>query len=82
MNQYMQDTGSYANAGACGKSAPATTKYAAYTCTATDTTYTVTMTGQDQIAAYAFTINELGTRATTASPHGTSASCWMIGSSC
>lgn len=46
---------------------------------ATTSTYTITATGRAKASGFAFTINESGTRATTASRTGwgTSASCWV-----
>ena len=42
-------------------------------------TYTLTATGTGKMAGFAYTIDQNGTRATTASPTGwgTSASCWV-----
>lgn len=47
--------------------------------TATVSAYTVTATGTGKVAGFAYTIDQTGTRATTASPTGwgTSASCWV-----
>jgi type IV pilus assembly protein PilE len=40
-------------------------------------TYTVTATGIGKAAGFVFTINQSGTRATTAGAWGTSTSCWI-----
>jgi type IV pilus assembly protein PilE len=42
-------------------------------------TYTVTATGAGQVSGFTYTINQSGTRATTAAPdnYGTSSSCWV-----
>jgi type IV pilus assembly protein PilE len=46
---------------------------------ASASTYTITATGRAKAPGFAFTVNESGTRATTASPAGwgTSTSCWV-----
>lgn len=86
MSQYMSDTGIYgttATSGVCGRSMPTTPSYFNFTCT-TDTTngntFIATMSGSLNGTTYTFTLNELGTKATT-SPT-TDAACWRIGSSC
>jgi type IV pilus assembly protein PilE len=46
---------------------------------ATASTYTITATGKGKLNGFAYTVNESGTHATTASPDGwgTSDSCWV-----
>jgi type IV pilus assembly protein PilE len=46
---------------------------------ASASTYTLTATGKGKLSGFAFSINQSGTRATTASPTGwgTSTSCWV-----
>jgi type IV pilus assembly protein PilE len=86
MEQYFLDNRTYANAGACGVANPS---YASgkdafkVECTgATATTYLVTATGQDNMAGFAFTINQANVRATTAVPTSlnwhTNATCWVL----
>jgi type IV pilus assembly protein PilE len=51
-----------------------------YTLTnATPSSYTITATGQGKVAGFVYTVDQNGTRATTASPSGwgTSTSCWV-----
>lgn len=59
---------------------PAETENFSYTLTdSSDTSYTVTATGQNGAAGFAFTIDQNGNRATTAAPEGwdTSETCWV-----
>lgn len=79
MEQRYQDTGSYANsASACAVALPTTSNYA-ITCVISGSGYTATATGSGPLSGYAYTINHLGTRVTTAHPKGTpSSNCWSI----
>lgn len=82
MEQRFQDTGCYANAcspvgTACGVSVP-TAKDFTVTCTLSNSgqNYTATATGSGPMSGYAYTVNQAGTRATTAHPKGTNTTCW------
>ncbi|HEX5355650.1 MAG TPA: type IV pilin protein [Aquabacterium sp.] len=85
MEQWFQDQRSYLNtAGNCGGAAASdttTSTYFTFSCTATATTYTLTATGKTgaQMAGFTYTVNQDGTRATTAAPSGwsTNAGCWV-----
>jgi len=85
MEQRFQDSGSYANAGACALALPTAANYT-LSCTITGggTGYTATASGTGTLAGYVYTINSTGTRATTAHPKGVPASsCWSIkGATC
>lgn len=85
MEQRFQDSGSYANGGACAIALPTVANFSV-SCTlgAGGTTYTATATGSGTLSGYAYTINSTGTRATTAHPKGAPAgNCWSIkGASC
>ncbi len=59
---------------------PAETENFTYTLSdSSDTSYTVTATGRNGAAGFAFTIDQNGNRATTAAPEGwdTSETCWI-----
>lgn len=59
---------------------PAATENFTYALSAADaTSYTVTATGRNGAAGFAFTIDQNGNRATTTAPEGwdTSATCWV-----
>jgi type IV pilus assembly protein PilE len=79
MEQRYQDTGSYANGANCGVALPAVANFA-LTCALADAgqSYTATATGTGNVSGYAYTINQLGVRATTAHPKGTMATCWTL----
>ena len=84
MEQRYQDTGSYANGANCGVTLPEVANFT-LTCALADAgqSYTVTATGAGPVSGYAYTINQLGVRATTAHPKGTVANCWsMRGGTC
>lgn len=85
MEQRYQDTGSYANSGACAVALPTANNYT-MSCAISGggSGYTATATGSGPLSGYAYTINHLGTRVTTAHPKGTPGSnCWSIrGSQC
>lgn len=84
MEQRFQDTGNYAASGNCAVAVP--TNIANYTisCTTNGTTFTATATGSGTLSGFAYTINSIGARATTAHPKGLPpAGCWSIrGKSC
>ena len=78
MEQRFQDTGSYANAGACAVALPAATNYP-FGCVLADAgrQFTATATGDGKLSGYVYTINYQGVRRTTAHPAGTPAgNCW------
>ena len=79
MEQYYQDTGKYGTGTACGVVNMPTPKNATITCTSSGQAFTATATGSGPLAGYVYTIDNTGTRATTAFP-GKSAmpSCWSI----
>ena len=84
MEQRYQDTGNYANGAACGVTMPTASNFT-LSCAlgANNQLYTATATGSGRMAGYTYTINQAGTRATTAHPKGTNAGCWSIkGSTC
>ncbi len=85
MEQRYQDTGNYANGANCGVAVPTAANFTV-TCAlgGTNQTYTATATGSGPMAGYTYTINQLGTRSTTAHPKGVpAAACWsMKGNTC
>ncbi|MDP1532584.1 MAG: prepilin-type N-terminal cleavage/methylation domain-containing protein [Rubrivivax sp.] len=78
MEQRFQDVGNYASGGACAVSLPTATNFTiACALTLSGQGFTATATGAGPVAGYAYTINHLGTRATTAHPKGLPGSnCW------
>lgn len=88
MEQRFQDTGNYANGTACGAAwpQPAPTGFT-MSCTLSNSNqnYTATATGSGTMAGYTYTIDQNGTRRTTAHPKGAPAqACWSVrgGSTC
>lgn len=86
MEQRYQDVGSYANAAnACAVAVPTADNFTV-TCAISNAGqgFTATATGSGPMAGYAFTINHLGVRVTTAHPKGApAANCWSTrGGSC
>lgn len=84
MEQYYQDNRNYGSTN-CGIAAPAspTVQYFTYSCALTNSGqgFTYTATGSTA-AGFTYTINEAGTRNTTAVPSGWSgsnANCWVRG---
>jgi type IV pilus assembly protein PilE len=67
MEQFFQDSRTYANACAAGSIAvtPANTKYFTFACISDASTYTVTATGLGNLSPFVFTINQSNVRATT-----------------
>mgnify|MGYP002136315964 FL=1 len=77
MEQRFQDTGSFANNGNCAVQLPANIANFTITCAVNGTNgYTATATGSGSMSGYTYTVNQAGTRATTAHPKGTNATCW------
>lgn len=87
LEQRYQDTGNYANAGACGVTLPTATNFTV-TCAlgggaTANQSFTLTATGTGVMNGYAYTVTSAGVRNTTAHPKGTATGCWSIrGSSC
>ncbi len=85
LEQRFQDTGNYANAGACGVAMPVTENFV-LTCVLSNggQGFTATATGNGPMAGYAYTINHQGVRVTTAHPKGVPAgNCWSTrGATC
>ena len=91
LEQFFQDNRTYA-----GAPAPSNTTYFDYAVNgaggvgaATTTAYTITATGKDSMAGFAYTINEANVRSTTATVAGWTAAalpaaCWIVrnGSAC
>lgn len=88
MEQRYQDTGNYGSGTTCGSSLPTAANFSV-TCTLTDGStssaqvFTATATGSGAMAGYTYTINQAGTRATTAHPKGANTTCWTTrGTTC
>lgn len=80
MEQRFQDTGSYAAGANCAVALPTAANYT-LSCVLVNAGqgYLATATGAGPMAGYAYTINHLGARATTAHPKGApAAACWSI----
>ncbi len=85
MEQYYQDNRRYmttAGGTTCGITMPTATESPQFTITctgATDQAYVVTAVGSGTTSGFTFTIDQTGTRATTAAPSGwgTNAGCWI-----
>lgn len=82
MEQAYQNNNNYGTAAnTCVPAAPAATTNFSFTCATTGMTFqgfTLTATGQNNMTGYTFTINDAGTRQTTAFPGVTGAkSCWL-----
>ncbi len=85
MEQRFQDAGSYASAGACAVAVPTVTSFTvACEISGGGTGFTATATGSGAMSGYTYTINQQGTRNTTAHPKGTPATaCWSTrGATC
>lgn len=83
LEQSFQDNRTYASAPVCS-SAP-TGKYFSFACSNQSTsTYTITATGNSSggMSGFTYTINQAGTRATSATSWGvTSTTCWVMSKS-
>ncbi|MFG5777065.1 type IV pilin protein [Comamonas sp. J-3] len=88
MEQWFQDHRAYASSGSTCPVEISDTKYFTFSCTASSTAYTITGTGRSNTSAagFTFTIDQAGTKKTTAAPSGwnTSSGCWVSskGDSC
>ncbi len=77
--QWFQDQRTYA-----GMPCPGNTSRWAYACNGNTNTYTITVTGQDDMAGFQFSINETNTRSSAVSgiPAGKgwagNAGCWIV----
>jgi type IV pilus assembly protein PilE len=84
MEQRFQDTGNYGTTG-CAAAVP-TANHFSFACSLTGSGqgFTTTATGSGTMSGYGYTINEQGTRATTAHPRGLpGTNCWSTrGGSC
>lgn len=85
MEQRYQDTGNYANAGACGVAVPTVDNFT-ISCVITGggQGFTATASGSGPLSGYGYTINQNGVRVTTSHPRGVPATnCWSTkGSLC
>jgi type IV pilus assembly protein PilE len=85
MEQRYQDTGNYGTTGTtCGISLPTVANFTV-TCATSNSAqnFTATATGSGVMTGYTYTIDQGGTRATTAHPKGANTSCWtMKGKTC
>jgi type IV pilus assembly protein PilE len=78
IEQYFQDTRTYDDVGVNISPCPPETKYFTIACGAlSETTYTITATGKNDLSAFSYTINESNTK-TSNTPWGNSASCWVM----
>lgn len=78
MEQRYQDTGNYGTA-SCAVTFPSAPANFTMSCSLTNSGqgFTATATGSDSMAGYSYTIDQNGTRRTTAHPGGTpSSACW------
>jgi type IV pilus assembly protein PilE len=85
MEQRYQDVGNYANGTACWAAVPTVTNFTvACALSNSGQGFTATATGSGTMAGYAYTINNLGIRVTTAHPNGVPATnCWSTrGATC
>lgn len=83
MEQRYQDVGNYGTA-ACAVSVPTAANFTV-TCsiTASGQGFTATATGSGAMDGYTYTINQAGTRTTSAHPKGANAGCWTTkGTTC
>ena len=73
MEQRYQDAGSYA----CPASLPAPSNFTV-TCSTSNSgqNFSATATGYSAMTGYAYTINQSGSKATTAHPRGANSGCW------
>lgn len=82
MEQYYQDNRTYNASGSytppCSASWTTTSNWT-YSCATGPSTYTLTATGKPgaTTSSFTFTLDQAGTKATTAGKWGTSATCWI-----
>lgn len=80
LEQRYQDTGSYANGGACGATLPTAENFE-LSCELSDDGqgFTATATGSGPVDGFGYSINHQGVRITTAHPLGApSTNCWSM----
>jgi type IV pilus assembly protein PilE len=76
--QFWSNTRSYTDYHQSSAFPAATPNFTYALSNATPSTYTITATGRARMAGFTYTIDQNGTRATTATPAwGTSTSCWV-----
>ncbi|MFA6015779.1 MAG: type IV pilin protein [Gallionellaceae bacterium] len=78
LEQYFQDNRRYTTVlggTTCGGTRPTSTNFT-ITCTATDSTYTVTATGINSMSGFTYTINQSNIKTSNTS-WGNSGSCWV-----
>lgn len=80
MEQAYPDNGQYL----CPVTAIPDTAYFSYTCAATPQTFVLSANGKGAVADVTFTVNQLGSKATTRyNSHAVPAACWLVsGSEC
>jgi type IV pilus assembly protein PilE len=86
LEQYYQDNRQYTGADGAGFPCNSTVinggmKYFSYSCALAGGTFTITATGQADMAGFVFTINESNVRATTGLPAtwtGSGSTCWVM----
>ena len=81
LEQYYQDNRKYDNAPACANDS-GTSKYYTFSGTCVGNTYTLTAAGTGSMAAFTYTVNQIGAKATTVAtgaPSGWTGSttCWI-----
>ena len=82
LEQFYQDNRTYANAPGCSSDAT-TSKYYTFSCTTNDaTTYVLQAAGKGSMAAFTYTVNQIGAKTTTVgtgAPSGWTGSttCWI-----
>lgn len=77
LEQFFQDYRAYDASRGGTPPCPAASKYFTYTCTATPTTFLITATGLNDLAAFSYTINQDNVK-TSATPWGNGATCWIM----
>ncbi|MBB3221387.1 type IV pilin protein [Pseudoduganella umbonata] len=76
--QFWSNTRSYADYHRSSAFPAATANFTYALSNATASTYTITATGRAKMAGFTYTIDQNGTRATTATPSwGTNTACWV-----
>jgi len=81
MEQFYQDTHSYANAPPCAAVDSSTSKYFNFDCLVAGTTiaYTLRATGKSSMAGFVYTVDQSNNKATTSVPANwaTNNTCWV-----
>lgn len=78
LEQFFQDNKTY---NAAGSPCPANTQYFHFACAPTATTYTITATGQDDLSAFIYAIDQTNTKQTAGLKAGwgsVPANCWIM----